>query len=65
MTRTLPASDFQMSDARYAELMHDETLELTAEEMAAGFHFCPEFDGLLCIAGNFRGVLRECHCDQD
>lgn len=36
------------ADARYFQLMMDETEELTEEEIAAGWHFCySEWDGLL------------------
>ena len=36
-----------MTDKRYADLMADENLELTKEEILEGWHFCWEFDGLL------------------
>ena len=36
-----------IDDARFAALMKDDALSLTQEEIATGWHFCPEFDGLL------------------
>ena len=52
-----------MSDERYIQLMWDETTQLTTNEIAAGWHFCPEFVGLLtqgekgpqeCYCGTFK-----------
>jgi hypothetical protein len=36
-----------ISNARYAALMDGPDLALTNDERAAGWHFCPEWDGLL------------------
>jgi hypothetical protein len=36
-----------MNEKRYNELMNSETFDLTPDEMAEGYHFCNEFDGLL------------------
>lgn len=36
-----------MNDARYNLLMESDTEPLTPEEIAQGWHFCYEFDGLL------------------
>jgi hypothetical protein len=36
-----------MTDERYQELMKADDLPLTKEEMAEGWHWCLEFDGLL------------------
>ncbi len=36
-----------MTTERYLELDRDEETHLTASELAEGWHFCPEFDGLL------------------
>ena len=43
-----------MIDARYSALMRDDNLPLTAEEIAAGWHFCAEWDGLLIGPGMFE-----------
>ena len=36
-----------MTPQRFEELMGDETLSLTKEEAICGWHFCPDWDGLL------------------
>ena len=36
-----------MTNARYDELMQDETAHLTADELADDWHFCVEWGGLL------------------
>lgn len=36
-----------MTTDRFHALMRDDTLALTPEEQAEGWHFCHEFDGLL------------------
>ena len=36
-----------MTDERYRELESDLSLSLTKDEVAEGWHFCLEFDGLL------------------
>lgn len=36
-----------MTYGRYLELAHDINLCLTKEEIADGWHFCYDFDGLL------------------
>lgn len=39
---------FGMTKERYNELMaKDSTAELTVSEWANGWHWCPDFDGLL------------------
>jgi hypothetical protein len=40
--------------------MHAEEAELTAAELAEGWHWCWEFDGLL--VGPEMGELNHCHC---
>lgn len=40
-----------MSDLRWTELMNDDSLHLTSEEIAEGWHFCWDFDGLLVGPG--------------
>jgi hypothetical protein len=48
-----------MTDERYNELMDNMDLSLTAEELAEGWHFCIEFDGLLV-----KGDPKEDYCGQ-
>lgn len=36
-----------MEIGRWIRLMEDEQLELTEEELEAGYHWCMEWDGLL------------------
>lgn len=48
-----------MTDYRYNLLMEGPAL-LTEQELAAGWHFCAEFDGLLVGPG--MGELRLCCC---
>ncbi len=36
-----------MTNERYREIENDLEMCLTAEEVAEGWHFCMEFDGLL------------------
>ncbi len=53
-----------MTPERYHALMddHQETMPcLTDEEWAAGYHFCPDWDGLLIGPGH-DGELAHCHC---
>jgi hypothetical protein len=40
-----------MQAKRWAALMADDALTLTPEEIALGWHFCVEFDGLLIGPG--------------
>jgi len=40
-----------IDDSRYAALMADEETKLTQEEISCGWHFCPEWDGLLIGPG--------------
>jgi hypothetical protein len=47
----------RMTSTRFKQLMDDCSLSLTAEEIAAGWHFCAEFDGLLV-----KGDAKEPHC---
>jgi hypothetical protein len=49
-----------MSDDRYQELMETDGT-LSAEEIAAGWHWCFEFDGMLVGPGMW-GVA-ECDCN--
>ena len=49
-----------MSEERYKALMEDDNLELTPEEIEAGWHFCYDFDGLLVGPG--MGEQMFCLC---
>lgn len=40
-----------IDDSRYAALMADDEMNLTPDEIADGWHFCPEWDGLLIGPG--------------
>ncbi len=51
-----------MTKERYRALMEwDSDLPLTREEIAQGWHFCPEFDGLL--RSNLAQEPGEFECD--
>lgn len=52
-----------MTNERYNELQNDPTgdIGLTSEEVDEGWHFCWEYDGLLCKVGEQPG----CECDKD
>jgi hypothetical protein len=54
--RSMPAMD----DTRWKALMQGES-ELTADEIALGWHFCPEWDGLLI--GHGMGEIEVCLCN--
>lgn len=41
----------EMSNERWQALMNDQDLELTGEELKEGWHFCPDWDGLLIGPG--------------
>jgi hypothetical protein len=36
-----------MTDERWLQLMNSDTEPLTEQELKEGWHFCPEWDGLL------------------
>ncbi len=48
-----------MTNERWRALMSDDSLELTADEIAAGWHFCCEMDGLLA---NSKEPDGDCFC---
>ncbi len=48
-----------MTDKRYHELMASDDLKLSQEEIAAGWHFCSEMDGLLANSNEADG---DCFC---
>ena len=47
---------------RYDALMRDESVKLTDAEIAAGWHFCYEFDGLLVGPG--MSETEFCTCER-
>lgn len=49
-----------MDDARHSELMADQALQLTTAEIADGWHWCGDFDGLLVGPG--MGEMALCQC---
>ena len=48
-----------MTKARWEKLMDDDNAQLTTDEIAEGWHFCREFDGLLV-----QGDPKERFCGQ-
>jgi hypothetical protein len=53
-----------MTEERWKELMRDQTLPLTKQEIADGWHFCPEWDGLLIGPGEMEWEFCMCPADQ-
>lgn len=51
-----------MTDERYRLVSESDTEPLTPEEIAAGWHFCLEFDGLL-VGPDMPMELSVCTCD--
>lgn len=51
-----------MTDQRWHDLMDDEALKLNEQEQAQGWHFCPEWDGLLIGPG--MGQVGKCGCNE-
>lgn len=49
-----------MTDKRWKQLMHDVGPGLTPEEIADGWHFCWDWDGLLIGPG--MGEMDSCVC---
>ncbi len=47
-----------MDRDRYGQLMSDHSAQLTQYEIVEGWHFCPGWDGMLCLWGG-----DECDCD--
>ena len=45
---------------RWRKLMADESMQLSPDEIEAGWHFCPEWDGLLI--GSTMSEMDECVC---
>lgn len=53
-----------MTSSRWQELMTFGIEELTEAEIADGWHWCHDFDGLL--VGPYMEELNYCHCpDED
>lgn len=51
-----------MTNERYAELMSNDELSLTDDEIKLGWHFCGDWDSLL-IGPGCIGELSCCSCD--
>ncbi len=51
-----------MSPERHRALARDLTLELTPEEIAEGWHFCYDWDGLLVNRNDKEGEGSCCTC---
>lgn len=51
-----------MPNDRYIRIMQEEE-ELTPDDIAEGWHFCHDFDGLLVGPG--MGERAHCHCFDD
>jgi hypothetical protein len=51
-----------MTPARAAELENDMDAWLTAEELADGWHFCPDWDGMLVNFKDTEGEGSACLC---
>ena len=49
-----------MSEVRYKELFNSIDAKLTDDEIAAGWHWCEDFDGL--PVGPGMDELNSCHC---
>jgi len=56
-----------MTDQRYFDLCNDfeEEFHLTSEELRQGWHFCWEYDGLLCNANHPDCKDCGCRCLKD
>ena len=52
-----------MTDERWEQLMKDDSLLLTMEESDEGWHFCPDWDGLLIGPGMME--LESCLCSKE
>lgn len=51
-----------MTPRRAYELETDMNAKLTPEEMAAGWHFCPDWDGMLVDMNDIEGEGAACLC---
>lgn len=52
-----------MNRERYDEINKDLDAELTEDEMAEGWFFCCEFDGLLINKESLEATVCTCHKD--
>jgi hypothetical protein len=52
-----------MDDGRWQALMSDVKLTLTAEELAEGWHWCPNWDDLL-VGPGMELELSCCRCKE-
>ncbi len=48
-----------MKNERFKQIMDDEEVTLTAEEIREGWHFCEEMDGVLANSNDPNG---DCFC---
>jgi len=53
-----------MKTERYSELMTGDEIPLTPDEMAAGWHWCPEFDDMMLGPGMSEIHVCMCHTPQ-
>ena len=51
-----------MTHERWTEVEKNQELKLTAQEIADGWHFCPEWDGLLVNSNDEEGEGAACIC---
>jgi hypothetical protein len=51
-----------MDNKRYREIENSDTAELTAEEKAQGWHFCPDWDFMLVNSNDKEGEGAACTC---
>jgi len=51
-----------MTKERWTDLEEDQELKLTEEEINDGWHFCPEWDGLLVNSNDEEGEGAACIC---
>lgn len=51
-----------ISRERWNQLMSDDEMSLTKEEIKAGWHFCWDWDGLLIGPG--MGEMEHCTCSE-
>lgn len=49
-----------MDKERWTQLMKDDSLKLSESELDQGWHFCPDWDGLL--VGPEMGEYEYCTC---
>jgi hypothetical protein len=54
-----------MTPQRARELELDMDAKLTPAELADGWHFCPDWDGMLVNKNDTEGEGRACLCPKD